>query len=147
MAMTHRPGPHRAGASRPARATRAARLLTGVPLAIAVLATACLDSDREDAVEETEEFSEATEARTVAEALQASLLAPDLNDRELADDVDVLRNAVNDLPDDPEVRGIVDADEDGRDDDGQLEVHVEDEAACVSIDNADDEVEVTDDTC
>lgn len=126
---------------------RAVRRLALVPLAVGLLAAGCMDSDREDAVEEAEEFIEATAARTVAEGLRASLLARDLNDRQVADDVEVLREAVEDLPDDPDVRGIVDADGDGRDDDGQVEVLVDDEAACVSVDNDDGDVDVTDDSC
>jgi len=58
----------------------------------------------------------------------------------------IIEAAVRDLPGDPEVSGIEDADGDGRDDDGNVNVRVDDESACVTVhDNG--EVNVSDDAC
>ena len=125
---------------------RSAMLLTGFPLAVALVA-GCVEDERDEAVEETEEFTAATEAETVAEALRAAVLAEDLDEDEHADDVLVLRAAVEKLPGNPDIGGIDDDDGDGRDDDGRIEVHVDDDAACVSFVDDRDELRVTDDAC
>jgi hypothetical protein len=103
---------------------------------------ACSDEDRD----EFERLADDAGARSVAEALRVSLLAQDLRDNQHVDDVAIIEAAVRDLPGDPEVSGVEDADGDGRDDDGKVNVRVDDESACVTVhDNG--EVNVSDDAC
>jgi hypothetical protein len=84
-------------------------------------------------------------ARAQAEALRAAILADDT-----ATDVRsivVLKQSANDLPGDPKVTGIVDADSDGRDDDGLVEVRVGDQAACVRLPASGGDINVDTDAC
>jgi hypothetical protein len=104
-------------------------LVVAVPLAAMALLGGCGDDDTGETVER---LAEGTGARGVAEAMRLSLLAQDLGDDQHVDDVAVLRAAAEDLPGDPEIVGIEDGDGDGRDDDGRVEVRVDDEAACVT---------------
>jgi hypothetical protein len=103
----------------------------------------CGDDQTDQAVER---FAEQTGARAVAEGFRASLLARNLGPDEHADDVAILRDVGADLPGDPDIVGIEDADGDGRDDDGQVEVRVDDEVACVTIE-PNGEVDVSGDPC
>jgi hypothetical protein len=119
------------GRRRGAWRRRAAALAAGLVLVLVGTTAACGDDDDRD--EAVERLAESAGARSLAEALRVSLLAQDLGDDQHVDDVAVIRAAVDDLPGDPEVTGISDADGDGRDDDGKVEVRVEDEAACVTV--------------
>jgi hypothetical protein len=116
----------------------------GLVLTVGVVGVlgACSDEDRD----EIERLADDAGARSVAEALRVSLLAQDLGNDQHVDDVVIIEAAVRDLPGDPEVSGIEDADGDGRDDDGKVNVRVDDESACVTVhDNG--EVNVSDDAC
>lgn len=86
-------------------------------------------------------------ARAVAEALRTALVVEDLERSEAARDVDVLREAVDDLPGDPQVSGIEDTDGDGRDDDGQIEVIVDEERACVTVPDGGGDIDVSNGAC
>jgi hypothetical protein len=110
---------------------------------IAPLAGGCGDDDDDEAVEEA---AESAGARALAETFRVSLLARDLSEDERADDVEVLSDVAAGLPGDPDVSGIGDGDGDGRDDDAKVEVRVDGEAACVSIE-ANGEVNVTGSGC
>ena len=92
------------------------------------------------------EILESTGARGVAEAVRVALVEDDLGPDQHERDVDVIEESVEDLPVDPDVEGIVDDDRDGRDDDGKVEVHVNSEAACLTI-AMDGDVEVTGGAC
>jgi hypothetical protein len=72
-------------------------------------------------------------AYTEAQALRAALKAKDLKQGQTERDVSVLNQVVRDLPGDPKVTGIKDGNGDGKDDDGKVEVHVGDQAACLTI--------------
>lgn len=123
--------PHRAGARR----------LLAVPVAAAVAVVlasslaACGDDDDggESIADEAGQLADSAGALAVAEALRGVLVAEDLGDDAQRRDIAVLREAVDDLPGNPDVAGIADADGDGRDDDGRVEVRVGGEAACLAI--------------
>jgi hypothetical protein len=124
------------------RRRRRGFVAVAVATAIALPLGGCGDDDGEAAGD----VAESAGARVVAEAIRVSLLVRDLDDGQRADDVDVLREAVSDLAGEPDVSGIDDSDGDGRDDDGKVEVRVNDEAACLSVaDNG--EVDVTGGRC
>jgi hypothetical protein len=125
--------------------TRPRLLILAVPLAaVALLGGACGDDD--DARDTVERLAQEGGARAVAEALRGSLEAQDLTAEQNVADVEVLRDAAGDLPGDPEIVGIEDGDGDGRDDDGRVEVRVEDEAACVTV-QQNGEVDVSGGSC
>jgi hypothetical protein len=109
--------------------------------------TACGDDDTagDDADNGPAEVAESAAARVVAEALRVVVVEDDgpATDRRK---VDVLQESVDDLPGTPDVSGIVDDDGDGLDDDGNVDVHVNGETACLSV--ADDgDVSVTGGSC
>jgi hypothetical protein len=114
----------------------------GLVLMVGVVG-ACGDDDKD---EPFERLADSAGARSVAEALRVSLLAQDLHDDQHVDDVAVIQAAVHDLPGDPEVAGIEDANGDGRDDDGKIEVRVDNEAACLTV-HENGEVNVSGDAC
>jgi hypothetical protein len=101
------------------------------------------DNDPEQLIEDIEDLAEGAGARGLAEGLRLSLLTEDEEDRRT---VSAIRDAADRLPGEPEVAGIEDGDGDQRDDDGTIEVRVEDEAACVSI-SGDGSVDVTGERC
>lgn len=119
-----------------------------VPLAVMgmVFGVAC-DDDTEDEVQETvddvqedvEDVAGEASARAVAEALRGAIVA-DEGDDDLRS-VAVIQENIDDLPGDPEVVGIADADGDGLDDDGLIEVRVGDQAACLELTRDDANVE------
>jgi hypothetical protein len=118
------------------------RRLTAVTLALGVvLAAASCSSDDDSSdgagndqskVDRAEQLVESAGARGLGEALRLFLLADDAFD-EHPREVRVLRENVDDLPGTPIVSGIEDTDGDGLDDDGNLETHLNDEVACVSV--------------
>lgn len=111
------------------------------------IALACnSDDDGDPAVDDVAEASESAGARGVAEALRLVLIEDDLDADQHVRDVDVLQESIDDLPGEPDVQGIADEDGDGRDDDGKVEVLVNDEAACMSI-AMDGDVDVTGGEC
>jgi hypothetical protein len=118
-------------------------------LALALgLVAACGDDESDDGsgAEDVEEVAESAGARAVAEAIRVALLAEDLDEAEHESDVAVLQEAVEDLPGEPDVTGIEDANGDGRDDDGKVEVHVDREVACLTVQSS-GRVDVTGGEC
>ena len=101
----------------------------------------------QEAAEALEQAGETAGARTVAEALRTALVVEDLEQTESLRDVDVLREAVDDLPGDPQVSGIEDGDGDGRDDDGQIEVIVGEERACLTLPDDGGDIDVSNQAC
>lgn len=106
----------------------------------------CGDDDEPADDGEIEEATESAGARVAAEAIRATLVAEDLGEGEHERDVAVLQESVEDVPGGPDVSGIEDADGDGRDDDGKVQVHVEDEVACLTVSES-GEVDVTGGEC
>lgn len=129
------------------------RWWSGVALSIALagMLGACGDDNRAavsqraeealtDARQRAQEAADAVEqggqragARAVAEAIRAALVVQNLEADQNVRDVAVLREAVGDVPGAPQVSGIDDADGDGRDDDGKIEIAVDAERACLTL--------------
>jgi hypothetical protein len=104
------------------------------------------ETDIDEIDDQAAEVTESAGARGLAEALRLVLIEDDLDDDQHVRDVDVLQESVDDLPGDPDVQGIADEDGDGKDDDGKVEVFVNDEVACMSV-SMDSDVEVTGGEC
>jgi hypothetical protein len=97
---------------------------------------------------EAEETAEQAGARGAAEALRVSLKAQDTDDDPGGvRNIEALRDAADDLPGDPKVIGIEDGDGDGIDDDGFVEVRVDDEFACVTVPESGDSIDVSGGRC
>jgi hypothetical protein len=104
------------------------------------------ETDIDEIDDQAAEVTDSAGARGVAEALRLVLIEDDLDDDQHVRDVDVLQESVDDLPGEPEVLGIADEDGDGKDDDGKVEIRVNDEVACMSV-SMDSDVEVTGGGC
>jgi len=86
-----------------------------------------------DIREDAEDGAGAVGARTQAEALRASLKGNDTADAEGVRSVAAINEAATDLPGDVEVTGVDDADGDGLDGDGRVQVDQGDQSACVIL--------------
>jgi hypothetical protein len=128
-------------------------LLLVATLLVSTGLAAC-DDDTSDRVEETvesvgeqaEDAAGSAGARAAAEAMRAALEAENLDANQTARDVAVLQEAVADLPGEPEVTGIQDADGDGKDDDGKVEAIVGDQRACLTVED-NGEISVSGEAC
>lgn len=137
----------RSDAGGPGRRERRRWRSSAVVLLVFALVAACGDDEEPaDDADAAEDFAESAGARTVAEALRASLVGEELDDDARRGEVTVLQDAVENLPGEPDVAGIEDRDGDGRDDDGLVEVRVDEEVACVAV-AADGEVDVSGGAC
>jgi hypothetical protein len=114
--------------------------------ACAFLVAACSDDDNQNVREQVEDAAGSATARVAAETMRAALEAQDLDSGATLRDVTVLRENANDVPGDPRVSGIEDADGDGKDDDGKVELRAGDQAACVTVTDGND-VSVANDAC
>ena len=121
--------------------------IAAVVVALGLVVTGCSDEDVDATREELEDVTGAVGARSLAESLRAALKAKELAADEHLRDVATLRDAAADLPGDPEIVGIEDADGDGRDDDGKVEVRTGDQAACLTIADDGNDVDVADRAC
>lgn len=117
-------------------------------------AAACSSDDQQDAKDtatsirdEAAETADAAGARATAEALRASLKANGTADEEGIRSVDAIEQAAEDLPGDPDITGIDDEDGDGLDDDGKVQVQVDDTYACLSLPESGEDTEVTGERC
>lgn len=104
------------------------------------------DADDDGLVQEAEDLAESTGARALAEGMRSALIADDVGDDVDRRSVPVLQEAADNLPGTPDVSGIADADGDGRDDDGKVELRVDDEVACLTVARNED-VSVDDGAC
>lgn len=129
---------------------RRGQRLAGLAMAVVVAAglVACSDDDSaggDDPDEGIGEIAESGAARVVAEAIRVTLVEDDGPDTDRRK-VEVLQESVDDLPGEPDVSGIADDDGDGLDDDGNVEVRVNDEVACITVSEA-GRVDVTGGAC
>lgn len=112
---------------------------------------ACDDNTRDKAketVESAKEKAGEAGARAAAEAYRASLKAHFTDDATGGvRNVEALREAARDLPGDPEITGIDDADGDGRDDDGHVQAKVGNENACITLPESGDDIDVSGGAC
>jgi len=111
-----------------------------------ISAAACDDDDAQNLRENVEDATGSAGARAAAEAMRGALEAQDLDGGKSLRDVAVLRENAEDVPGDPAVEGIADADGDGKDDDGRVELHVGEQAACVTV-SAENDVSVENGEC
>jgi hypothetical protein len=79
-------------------------------------------------------------ARVQAEAFRLQVKNLASNDAGRWTSVTVLQQAAKDLPGKPTVSGITDANGDGKDDDGKVEIAVDQSEACVALSGADIDV-------
>jgi hypothetical protein len=115
------------------------------PAAVALVAAITLVTG---ACDEAEEKAKEVGARASAEGLRASLKAQDTDDvTGGVRSVKALNEAADDLPDQAEVVGIADGDGDGVDDDGLVEVKVDQEFACVTVPESGDDIDVSGGRC
>jgi hypothetical protein len=106
---------------------------------MSLLAAACDDA---------EQTAKQTGARASAEAFRVSVKAQDTEgDPGGIRNVQALREAADDLPGGVDVLGIDDGDGDGIDDDGFVEVKVDNEFACVTLPESGDDVDVSGGRC
>ncbi len=117
--------------------------LTGLTLlvALAMSAPACSQETRDkvkgagrSAQRDAEALGRQTEARTAAEALRVALKSEkDKNGRSMKNISHAVRTYASRVPGNPQISGAVDANSDGRDDDGKIQVNVGDKSACVVL--------------
>lgn len=114
-------------------------------LSLGLVATACSD-DTQDAVDTA---VDQTSALGIARAWQASLVGNETADTDPAGvrSVAVLEQSSEDLPGDPTIVGIDDADGDGADDDGTVQVDVEDQSACLTLPESGNDIDVEGGAC
>ena len=117
-------------------------------VSIGGLLASCSDETRdqtreaaESAGDDIDEVVDEGSARSVAEALRAAIESDDDYDDSGQPTVAVINDNVADLPGEPQVEGVTDADGDGLDDDGAVDVRVDDEGACLRLSNGSIDVE------
>ncbi|MGH3691328.1 MAG: hypothetical protein ACRDWD_06055 [Acidimicrobiia bacterium] len=125
------------------------RSLPVITLAVAtafVFGLGC-DDDAGDAVNQVQEKAGEAGARAAAEGLRASLKTQGENVKGGLCNTKTLRAAVDNLPGDPEIKGIDDGNDDGVDDDCYVQVTVADQSACVTVPKSGTNVDVNGGTC
>lgn len=126
-------------------------MVAALPVALAVGGCGDEDDDASDdgddgITQEAEDLAESAGALALAEGMRSALLTDDLGDDVHRRSVSVLQEAAGDLPGTLDVGGIADADGDGRDDDGKVELRIDDEVACLTV-ASDEDISVNDGAC
>ena len=88
-----------------------------------------------------------TAARAAAEALRVSLKGNSTADDKGIRSVDAINQAASDLPGSPDISGVDDGNGDGLDDDGKVQVAVDDAKVCVALPATGENTKVTDGAC
>lgn len=114
-------------------------MVSAVAIAAVVLVSGCGDdksvADKtRDAANEVRTKADEALARGQAEAFRERLKDLANGDSTKWRDMALLRQTAKDLPGTPDVSGITDDNGDGKDDDGHVEVVVNDSRACIAID-------------
>lgn len=128
----------------------AALLLLLVPL----MSAGCSDDTQDDArdalegaAEDANQALDTGGAVAVASALQGAIEADERADDEGPRSMAVIQENIDDLPGEPEIVGVADDDGDGVDDDGRVEVRVDDQAACLTLGDVGEDADIDDEAC
>jgi len=87
----------------------------------------------DDAGAEIEESGDEAQARAAAEDLRARIKANDTANEEGARSVAAINESLEDVAGDPELEGLEDGDGDGLDDDGKVQINIEESSACLTL--------------
>jgi len=120
-----------------------------VPIAVVALGVVALGCDEAEEVgEDIQEGVEDVTARATAETFRGAIRNQDTDDATGGvRNIDALNSAADDIPGDPDIVGIEDTTGDGVDDDGLVEIRVDDQRACVELPESGNEIDVTGDPC
>lgn len=102
-----------------------------------------VQSAKDDAAETVDQ----AKARTAAETFRTSLKNNDTAHDDGYRSMDAIEESGADLPAGAEMSGVEDGDGDGLDDDGNVQIDVDDESACVRIPEDGDDIDVEGGTC
>jgi hypothetical protein len=120
------------------------RAVLGGLMVLTLVAAGCGDDaqDTADSIQDSVGSAANTAlARTQAETLRATIKAKGDGNADKYLSVTMLTEAIKDLPGNTKVNGIADTNGDGKDDDGKMEVVVNDATVCVSITGTNTEVD------
>lgn len=101
----------------------------------------------EDVGDEISETADDAQARTQGEALRAAIVASDDADEEGVRSIQVIEDAIDTVPGDTTFTGVEDTTGDGMDDDGLIEVEVNDSFACVELPEDGNDIDVSGGAC
>lgn len=101
----------------------------------------------EAAGDEIEEKGDEAQARAAAEDLRARIKANDTANAEGPRSVAAINESLEDVAGDPEVVGLTDDDGDGLDDDGKVQIDVEDSSACLTLPESGEDTSVEGGAC
>lgn len=114
-----------------------ARFAATLATAILLLGACGDDEDVDDARQDAEGLVNQSAVRVQAEAFRGLLKTKGDGDAVKYVSMTVLQDALDDLPGDVTSSGLADTNNDGRDDDGRVQLEVNGEKACVSITGTD----------
>ncbi len=101
----------------------------------------------EDAGNELQETGDEAQARAAAEDLRARIKANDTANDEGPRSVAAIEESFEDVAGDPEISGLDDGDGDGLDDDGKVQIDVEDASACLTLPESGEDTTVEGGAC
>ncbi|MGN6695688.1 MAG: hypothetical protein ACTHN0_16045 [Aquihabitans sp.] len=101
----------------------------------------------ETASSEVEKTGDEAQARAAAEDLRARIKANDTANDEGARSVAAINESLQDVAGDPELEGLEDGDGDGLDDDGKVQINIEDSSACLTLPKSGEDTTVEGGAC
>lgn len=119
------------------RRSRTRAIPTVVLVAALLLGAGCGDDSLAD---DASSAIDKSVARVQAEAFRLQVMNLASNEKSRFASASVLTDAAKDLPGTANIAGIADADGDGNDDDGKVEITVDSEKACVTVASGDIDV-------